>query len=164
MKRLIMKKSIMMAMALMAVAEWSAVADGFFGVSVGVPFGGCARVAAPVCQAQVAPVSVCAGGVANFAAPPCPGPGYVWVPGYWSAGWGGQVWVPGFWQCQPAAVVACGGAVWGYPGWNGYGWCHGEHYERAFGGEGFGRGGFGRADYHGWGNENGRGGGWGYHH
>jgi hypothetical protein len=47
--------------------------------------------------------------------PLCPGPGYLWAPGYW--GWGdddGYYWVPGTW------VVAPVGMLWtpGYWGWN----------------------------------------------
>jgi len=30
--------------------------------------------------------------------PPCPGPGYTWVDGYWTNDYGRQVWVPGFWN------------------------------------------------------------------
>jgi hypothetical protein len=30
--------------------------------------------------------------------PPCPGPGYTWVDGYWNNDYGRQVWVPGFWN------------------------------------------------------------------
>ena len=30
--------------------------------------------------------------------PPCPGPGYTWVDGYWTSDYGRQVWVPGFWN------------------------------------------------------------------
>jgi hypothetical protein len=57
--------------------------------------------------------------------PYCPGPGYIWTPGYWS--WDpayGYYWVPGTWV--PAPFV---GAMWtpGYWGWNdgGYGWNQG---------------------------------------
>jgi len=51
-----------------------------------------------------------------YAQPICPGPGYIWTPGYW--GWnddGGYYWVPGTW------VVAPVGLLWtpGYWGWGG---------------------------------------------
>jgi hypothetical protein len=50
-----------------------------------------------------------------YAQPICPGPGYIWTPGYWS--WDdddGYYWVPGTW------VVAPVGMYWtpGYWGWN----------------------------------------------
>src|SRR5579872_6930107 len=49
-----------------------------------------------------------------YAQPICPGPGYLWTPGYWA--WndeGGYYWVPGTW------VVAPVGLLWtpGYWGW-----------------------------------------------
>lgn len=61
----------------------------------------------------------------NFAPPPLPvytqpaipGPGYLWVPGYWA--WDGDVgdyyWVPGYWTRPPRV-----GLLWtpGYWGWN----------------------------------------------
>jgi hypothetical protein len=56
-----------------------------------------------------------------YAQPICPGPGYMWTPGYWA--WnddGGYYWVPGTW------VVAPIGMLWtpGYWGWGGgfYAW------------------------------------------
>src|SRR5260370_19015799 len=56
-----------------------------------------------------------------YAQPICPGPGYLWTPGYWA--WnddGGYYWVPGTW------VVAPVGILWtpGYWGWGGgfYAW------------------------------------------
>lgn len=36
-------------------------------------------------------------------APPCPGPGYTWVDGYWAPQGGRNVWISGFWR---APVVA----------------------------------------------------------
>ncbi len=33
--------------------------------------------------------------------PPCPGPGYTWVDGYWSQDYGRRVWVDGYWYRQP---------------------------------------------------------------
>jgi WXXGXW repeat (2 copies) len=51
-----------------------------------------------------------------YAQPICPGPGYLWVPGYWA--WSdddGYYWVPGTWVLAPAV-----GYLWtpGYWGWN----------------------------------------------
>jgi hypothetical protein len=51
-----------------------------------------------------------------YAQPICPGPGYIWTPGYW--GWnddGGYYWVPGTWVLAPV------GMLWtpGYWGWGG---------------------------------------------
>ena len=45
-----------------------------------------------------------------------PGPGYIWVPGYWAYGPDGYYWVPGTWVLAPYV-----GALWtpGYWGWNG---------------------------------------------
>lgn len=61
-----------------------------------------------------------------YAQPICPGPGYIWTPGYWS--WNddaGYYWVPGTW------VVAPVGLLWtpGYWGWGGgfYVW-HGGYW------------------------------------
>jgi hypothetical protein len=51
-----------------------------------------------------------------YAQPVCPGPGYVWTPGYWgSSDDDGYYWVPGTW------VVAPVGMLWtpGYWGWGG---------------------------------------------
>jgi WXXGXW repeat (2 copies) len=33
--------------------------------------------------------------------PNCPGPGYIWEPGYWAYGNGGYHWVPGQWELAP---------------------------------------------------------------
>jgi hypothetical protein len=47
--------------------------------------------------------------------PFCPGPGYLWVPGYWAWGFEGYYWVPGFWEMPPRI-----GWLWtpGYWGWH----------------------------------------------
>ena len=60
----------------------------------------------------------------NFAPPPlpvyeqplCPGPSYIWVPGYWAYGPYGYYWVPGTWVMAPFI-----GALWtpGYWAWSG---------------------------------------------
>jgi hypothetical protein len=56
--------------------------------------------------------------------PLCPGPGYMWNPGYWYWGPQGYYWVPGVWVFAPYT-----GALW-TPGWWGffgdrYRWHHG---------------------------------------
>jgi len=54
--------------------------------------------------------------------PFCPGPGYIWTPGYWAYGPYGYYWVPGTWVLAPAV-----GLLWtpGYWGWRGgYYWWH----------------------------------------
>ncbi|MFZ0961000.1 MAG: hypothetical protein WAO35_08840 [Terriglobia bacterium] len=52
-----------------------------------------------------------------YAQPVCPGPGYLWTPGYWAYDpAGGYYWVPGTWVMAPAP-----GLLWtpGYWGWGG---------------------------------------------
>jgi hypothetical protein len=77
-----------------------------------------------------------------------PGPGYVWVPGYYS----GYAWVPGYWALPPFA-----GAVWFGPHWGWYGghrafvrgyWGHGPGFFRGGFRGGELRGGF-HGDFHG---------------
>ena len=33
--------------------------------------------------------------------PPCPGPDYIWVDGYWAQDYGRNTWVAGYWNRQP---------------------------------------------------------------
>jgi hypothetical protein len=49
-----------------------------------------------------------------YVQPVCPGPGYIWTPGYWAYGPDGYYWVPGTWV-EPPEV----GLLWtpGYWGW-----------------------------------------------
>jgi YXWGXW repeat-containing protein len=51
--------------------------------------------------------------------PICPGPGYLWTPGYWAYGPDGYYWVPGTWVIAPEV-----GFLWtpGYWGWGGGGY------------------------------------------
>ncbi len=53
-----------------------------------------------------------------YVQPICPGPGYLWTPGYWAYGDAGYYWVPGTW------VIAPVGMLWtpGYWGWGGGGY------------------------------------------
>jgi len=82
-----------------------------------------------------------------YAQPICPGPGYLWTPGYW--GWnddGGYYWVPGTWVVAPVGMLWTPG-YWGFAGglygWHaGYwgphvGFYGGINYGFGFGGVGF---------------------------
>ncbi len=56
-----------------------------------------------------------------YAQPICPGPGYLWTPGYWA--WsddGGYYWVPGTWVIAPVGMLWTPG-YWGFAG-GVYGW------------------------------------------
>src|SRR5271169_4553647 len=66
------------------------------------------------CVGQVAvSIAVAPPPLPVYAQPLCPGPGYVWTPGYWAYGANGYYWVPGTWVFAPA------GRLWtpGYWGW-----------------------------------------------
>ena len=83
-----------------------------------VMFAGILVVAAPS-PAQVAVgISVHIGPPALpvYPQPICPGPGYLWTPGYWAYGADGYYWVPGTWVMAPTP-----GLLWtpGYWGWAG---------------------------------------------
>jgi hypothetical protein len=59
-------------------------------------------------------------GAHAVAVPPCPGPGYAWVAGYWDDGY----WTPGYWNYvgyAPRVVVR-----------GGFGWDRGYVYHRDF--------------------------------
>ncbi len=49
-----------------------------------------------------------------YAQPICPGPDYIWTPGYWAYGDDGYYWVPGTWVLAPQP-----GYLW-TPGWWGF--------------------------------------------
>src|SRR5215831_9252671 len=46
--------------------------------------------------------------------PQIPGPGYLWVPGYWSYGPYGYFWVPGTWVEPPAVGLLWTPGFWGW--------------------------------------------------
>ena len=53
--------------------------------------------------------------------PICPGPGYLWTPGYWAYGPEGYYWVPGTWVVAPAVGLLWTPGYWGFSG-GFYGW------------------------------------------
>jgi WXXGXW repeat (2 copies) len=81
-----------------------------------------------------------------YAQPVCPGPGYLWTPGYWAYGPAGYYWVPGTWVVGPVGMLWTPG-YWGFAGgvyaWHaGYwgphvGFYGGINYGFGYGGVGF---------------------------
>ncbi len=53
--------------------------------------------------------------------PMCPGPGYLWTPGYWAYGDAGYYWVPGVWVVAPRPGFLWTPGYWGFAG-GVYGW------------------------------------------
>lgn len=51
-----------------------------------------------------------------YAQPICPGPDYMWTPGYWSYGPNGYFWVPGTWVLAPAPGLLWTPGYWGFGG------------------------------------------------
>ncbi len=83
--------SLLLAVGLLAIPAQSR-AQVAVGISV--------RIGPPVLPVYVQPI--------------CPGPGYLWVPGYWAYGPDDYFWVPGTWVFPPEV-----GLLWtpGYWGW-----------------------------------------------
>jgi hypothetical protein len=92
-----MKTKLLLAAALIGVASLSAQAGVFVGVSVGLP-------APRVVVAAPVPVLVAPAAPILETVPACPGPGYVWVAGYWSGYGPARSWVAGCWR-PPVRVV-----------------------------------------------------------
>ena len=49
-----------------------------------------------------------------YVQPPCPEPGFIWIPGYWAWGPFGYYWVPGYWAEPPYAGVYWTPGYWGW--------------------------------------------------
>jgi hypothetical protein len=49
-----------------------------------------------------------------YAQPVCPGPGYIWTPGYWAYGDDGYYWVPGTWVVAPEPGLLWTPGYWGF--------------------------------------------------
>ena len=48
-----------------------------------------------------------------YVQPPCPQPGYLWVPGYWAWNDGAYYWVPGTWVLPPEVGLLWTPGYWG---------------------------------------------------
>lgn len=53
--------------------------------------------------------------------PMCPGPGYIWTPGYWANGGDGYYWVPGAWVMAPQPGLLWTPGYWAFAD-GGYRW------------------------------------------
>ena len=51
--------------------------------------------------------------IAVFDQPPCPGDGYIWIPGYYQYGDYGYYWVPGQWVIPPSVGLLWTPGYWG---------------------------------------------------
>lgn len=91
-RNLVLASAALIGAAAVPVAQAHAAAPVFVGISVGI-----APPALPV-----------------YAQPPLPGPGYLWVPGYWAWGDAGYYWVPGYWSEPPQAGLLWTPAWWGW--------------------------------------------------
>jgi len=49
-----------------------------------------------------------------YAQPICPGPGYIWTPGYWAYGEDDYYWVPGTWVLAPEPGLLWTPGYWGF--------------------------------------------------
>ncbi len=56
-----------------------------------------------------------------YTQPICPGPDYIWTPGYWAYGPEGYFWVPGTWVMAPRPGLLWTPGYWGFAG-GVYGW------------------------------------------
>lgn len=89
-----------------------------------------------------------------YSQPYCPGPGYIWTPGYWAYSDIGYYWVPGVWVEPPRIGFLWTPGYWGYNNGlylfnEGYwgptvGFYGGINYGYGYGGRGYYRGGFRR--------------------
>jgi len=73
-------------LAMMLLAGGSMFAQSRFSVGIGFGGGGNFNQPPPAYASNI---------------PPCPGPDYTWVDGYWAQGYGGETWVAGYWSRQP---------------------------------------------------------------
>jgi hypothetical protein len=112
-----MKTKLLLSAALIAgLIGVSSSAQAAVHVSFSFPFPRVV-VAAPA-PVIVAPVVVAAPVVET--APACPGPGYVWVSGYWSGYGATRAWVAGNWHPSPARVIVDAHPYYGHYGHDGW--------------------------------------------
>jgi hypothetical protein len=75
--------------------------------------------AAPIASAAVSfvmSVNVAPPALPVYSQPICPGPGFLWTPGYWAYGPRGYFWTAGAWVRPPAPGMLWTPAYWGSEG------------------------------------------------
>jgi len=92
------KKVLVAAVAVTALAAVPAASFASVSVAIGISVG----TPPPVLPVYTQPV--------------CPGPGYIWTPGYWAYGPAGYYWVPGVWVVAPAVGMLWTPPYWGWSG------------------------------------------------
>ena len=78
---------------------------------------GSVMMAAPAARANVAvgvAIRIGPPPLPVYAQPVCPGPGYLWTPGYWAYGDVGYYWVPGTWVLPPEAGLLWTPGYWAF--------------------------------------------------
>ncbi len=80
----------------------------FSAVILGIPIVANAQVAIGVSVRVGPPV------LPVYAQPVCPGPGYIWTPGYWAYGDDDYYWVPGTWVMAPEPGLLWTPGYWGF--------------------------------------------------
>ena len=69
---------------------------------------------APPRRDDVASISIAPPPLPVYDQPLCPGPGYLWTPGYWAYATSDYYWVPGTWVLPPAVGLVWTPGYWGY--------------------------------------------------
>ncbi len=88
-------------------------------LAIAFALGFCALALPKAASAQIAVgISVRVGPPALpvYAQPICPGPNYIWTPGYWAYGPDGYYWVPGTWVLAPEPGYLWTPGYWGFAG------------------------------------------------
>jgi hypothetical protein len=101
-------------------------------------------LASPSAQVVGVAITVAPPPIPVYVQPPIPGPGYIWVPGYWAWGDDDYYWVPGTWVLAPTVGYLWTPGYW-YWGDGGYYWRAGYWGPRVgfYGGVNYGCGYFG---------------------
>jgi hypothetical protein len=135
---------------LSGAAEASARAHGYYSPPPGYYGPPPARYYGPPPHARAAigvSISIAPPVLPVYEQPLCPGPGYIWAPGYWAYGEDDYYWVPGTWVLPPVVGLLWTPGYWGYDGgfyaWHaGYwgphvGYYGGINYGFGYGGVGY---------------------------